>query len=122
MVALRLILLTLVQKSELMFARWGRIDGEKAQWYIPAENSKTGNPHVVYLSPQALALFAELRLLAGGSKLVLLGRWSLIKAFAHNPMNNALKIVLRVQDIPVFTIHDLWCTALTPLRARVAGG
>ena len=38
----------------------------KAEWSIPAEHSKTGKPHIVYLSPQALDLFAELRSLAGG--------------------------------------------------------
>ena len=110
-VALRLILLTLVRKSELMLARWEHVDIEKAEWHIPAENSKTGKPHIVYLSPQALALFAELRSLAAGSELVLPGRGSLTKPFAHNAMNNALKVALRGQDIPAFTIHDLRRTA-----------
>jgi integrase len=115
-VALRLILLTLVRKSELMLARWEHVDVEKAEWHIPAENSKTGKPHIVYLSPQALALFAELRSLAGGSELVLPGRGSLNKPFAHNAMNNALKVALRGQDIPAFTIHDLRRTASTLLH------
>ncbi len=65
-VALRLILLTLVRKSELMLARWEHVDVEKVERHIPTENSKTGKPHIVYLSPQALDLFAELRSLAGG--------------------------------------------------------
>ena len=60
-VALRLILLTLVRKSELMLARWEHVDVEKAEWHIPAENSKTGKPHIVCLSQQALAFCAELR-------------------------------------------------------------
>jgi integrase len=111
--ALRLILLTLVRKSELMLARWEHVDVEKAEWHIPAENTKTGKPHIVYLSPQALALFAELRSLAGGSELVLPGRGSLTKPFAHNAINNALKVALRGQDIPAFTIHDLRRTAST---------
>ena len=70
----------------------------------------------MYLSPQALALFAELRSLAGGSELVLPGRGSLTKPFAHNAMNNALKVALRGQDIPAFTIHDLRRTASTLLH------
>jgi integrase len=115
-VALRLILLTLVRKSELMLARWEHVDVEKAEWHIPAENSKTGKPHIVYLSPQALALFDELRLLAGASELVLPGRGSLTKPFAHNAINNALKVALRGQDIPAFTIHDLRRTASTLLH------
>ena len=115
-VALRLILLTLVRKSELMLARWEHVDVEKAEWHIPAENTKTGKPHIVYLSPQALALFAELHSLAGGSELVLPGRGSLTKPFAHNAINNALKVALRGQDIPAFTIHDLRRTASTLLH------
>ena len=70
----------------------------------------------MYLSPQALALFAELRSLAGGSELVLPGRGSLTKPFAHNAMNSALKVALRGQDIPAFTIHDLRRTASTLLH------
>jgi integrase len=115
-VALRLILLTLVRKSELMLARWEHVDVEKAEWHIPAENTKTGKPHIVYLSPQALALFAELHSLAGGSELVLPGRGSLTKPFAHNAINNALRVALRGQDIPAFTIHDLRRTASTLLH------
>ena len=50
--ALRLILLTLVRKSELMLARWEHVDVEKAERHIPAENSTTGgvcgrNPELV---------------------------------------------------------------------------
>jgi len=115
-VALRLILLTLVRKSELMFARWEHVDFEKAEWSIPAEHSKTGKPHLVFLSPQALALFTELRSLAGGSELVLPGRGTLTKPFAHSAINNALKVALRGQDIPAFTIHDLRRTASTLLH------
>jgi hypothetical protein len=70
----------------------------------------------VYLSPQALALFAELRSLADGRDLVLPGRGSLNKPFAHNAMNNALKVALRGQDIPAFTIHDPRRTASTLLH------
>ena len=99
-----------------MLARWEHVDIGKAEWHIPAENSKTGKPHIVYLSPQALALFAELRSLAGGSELVLPGRGSLTKPFAHNAMNNALKVALRGQHIPTFTIHDLRRTASTLLH------
>jgi len=38
----------------MCIARWEHVDVEKAEWHIPAENSKTGKPHIVYLSPQAL--------------------------------------------------------------------
>ena len=113
---LQLILLTMVRKSELLLARWEHVDFENAEWHIPAEHSKTGKPHIVYLARQALTLFKDLQLLAGGSELVLPGRGSLTKPFAHNAINTALKTALSGQPIPAFTIHDLRRTASTLLH------
>lgn len=113
---LHLILLTMVRKSELLFARWKDVHLDVAEWHIPAENSKTGKPHIVYLSRQAIVLFEELQVLAGGSELVMPGRGSLIKPFAHNAINCALKKSLQGQNVPAFTIHDLRRTASTILH------
>jgi integrase len=115
-IGLHLILLTMVRKSELLLARWAHVDFDAAEWSIPAEHSKTGKPHVVYLSSQAVALFKELHALAGGSELVMPGRGSLTKPFAHNAINNALKVALAGQSIPAFTVHDLRRTASTLLH------
>jgi len=115
-VALHLILLTMVRKSELLLARWSHVDFEQAEWHIPAEHSKTGKPHIVFLSRQAVELFRELKALAGTSELVMPGRGSLTKPFAHNAINTALKVALRGQAIPAFTIHDLRRTASTLLH------
>jgi Arm DNA-binding domain len=46
--ALHQILLTLVRKSELIFTRWEHVNFETAEWQIPAENSKTRVPHIIY--------------------------------------------------------------------------
>lgn len=115
-IGLHLILLTMVRKSELLRARWAHVDFEQAEWHIPAEHSKTGKPHIVFLSSQSLALLKELKALAGSSELVMPGRGSLTKPFAHNAINNALKVALAGQDIPAFTIHDLRRTASTLLH------
>lgn len=115
-IGLHLILLTMVRKSELLLARWEHVDFEQSEWHIPAEHSKTGKAHIVFLSRQAVALFQELQALAGGSALVMPGRGSLTKPFAHNAINTALKTALRGQDIPAFTIHDLRRTASTLLH------
>jgi integrase len=113
---LHLILLTLVRKSELLNARWEHVHLEEGLWEIPAENSKTGKPHLVFLSRQAVELFRELRFLSGISPLVLPGRSSLGKPFAHNALNHALDSV----TFPVahFTIHDMRRTASTLLHER----
>jgi integrase len=115
-IGLHLILLTMVRKSELLLARWEHVDFDQAEWHIPAEHSKTGKPHIVFLSRQSIALFKELHMLAGGSALVMPGRGSLTKPFAHNAINTALKTALQGQDIPAFTIHDLRRTASTLLH------
>jgi len=59
--ALRLILLTLVRKSELRLARWEHVDLVRGEWEIPAEHSKTGAGQIVYLSSQARQLIDRLQ-------------------------------------------------------------
>jgi integrase len=117
-IALHLILMTLVRKSELMLAQWKDVHLDEAEWHIPQENSKTGKPHIVYLSKQAVRLFKELKILAGNSVWVLPGRGTLAKPFAHNAINSALKVALQDQEIPAFTIHDLRRTASTLLHEK----
>lgn len=115
-IGLHLLLLTMVRKAELLLARWEHVDFDAAEWHIPAEHAKNGKPHIVFLSAQAVVLFKELHALAGGSELVMPGRGSLTKPFAHNAINNALKVALQGQTIPAFTIHDLRRTASTLLH------
>jgi len=117
-IALHLILLTLVRKSELLLAQWKDVHLDEAEWHIPQENSKTGKPHIVYLSKQAVLLFKELKILAGNSAWVLPGRGTLAKPFAHNAINSALKVALQDQEVPAFTIHDLRRTASTLLHEK----
>lgn len=112
--SLHLILLTLVRKSELGFAKWKDVDLDQAEWRIPEENSKTGKQHIVYLSRQAIDLFQELKQLAGNSEWVVPGRSGPGKPFAHNALNKALDGI----NVPIdpFTIHDLRRTGSTRLH------
>jgi integrase len=112
--ALHLILLTLVRKSELLLAQWPHVELGAGEWQIPAENSKTGKPHIVYLSRQAVELFMELKALAGTSNWVLPGRSGPKKPFVHSALNKALNGV----NIPIepVTIHDLRRTGSTRLH------
>ena len=73
--ALRMILLTLVRKSELIQATWDEVDFETATWTIPKQRMKGRNPHVVYLSRQALDIFVALHTCSAGSKFVLPSRY-----------------------------------------------
>lgn len=114
--ALHVILLTLVRKSELLHARWADVKFASGEWLIPEAHSKTGKPHTVYLSKQALGLFQELKDLASDSALVLPGRGSLTRPFASNALNKALEGVSF--DMPPFTIHDLRRTGSTLLHEQ----
>ena len=58
---LLLLAYTFVRPDEMRLARWGEMDLEGGTWEIPAERMKMGRPHIVPLSPQAVALFHELQ-------------------------------------------------------------
>lgn len=112
--ALHLLILCMVRKSELIEARWDEIDLDKAEWTIPAERMKKDRSHVVYLSHQALDLFQELKVLAGNSPYVLPSRGSLQQPISKSTLNQAVRTMdLDLQD---FVIHDFRRTASTHLH------
>lgn len=112
--ALHLLILCMVRKSELTEARWDEIDLEKAEWSIPGERMKKDNPHFVPLSRQAVAMFEELKGLASGSEWVFPSRSSLKKPIAHNALNTVVRAL--DADVRDFVIHDFRRTASTHLH------
>jgi integrase len=114
--ALHLILLTMVRKSELLRARWKDVNFDTGEWTIPGTLTKTGAPHIVYLSTQALTLFNNLKELSGDSLLVMPGRMSSRKPFSANALNQALDGV--TFELDAFTIHDMRRTASTLLNGN----
>lgn len=112
--ALHLLILCMVRKSELLNARWEEIDFDKAEWSIPAERMKKDRPHLVPLSKQVLAMFEELRTLSSGSEWILPSRNSLKKPVSKSMLNHVVRgLELDVQD---FVIHDFRRTASTHLH------
>jgi integrase len=110
-IAVRLLLLTMVRKGELLRAQWPHLDFEKAEWHVPREHSKTGRPHIVPLAPQAVALFRELHELACGSQYVLPSRFQIRKPMCLDTPNKALDEL--TFNMPHFTVHDLRRTGAT---------
>jgi len=110
--ALHLLLLTMVRKADLLGAKWENVNLEVGEWNIP--ETKTGKPHVVYLSRQARALFADLLELAYGSPYVLPSRSSLQRPISHSTLN----VAIRALDIEIadFVLHDFRRTASTHLH------
>jgi integrase len=113
--ALRLLLLTLVRKSELIQATWDDVYFEQPHvyWIIPEKHSKTGVAHIVYLSDQARAAFAQLRRLSGKANAVFPWLDSLVKPIGAGALNKA--IARHKWGISRFTPHDLRRTAATHL-------
>lgn len=112
--ALHLLILCMVRKSELIEARWEEIDCDKAEWAIPGERMKKDKPHLVLLSRQAVAMFEELKGLASGSEWVFPSRGSLNKPIAHSTLNVAVRAL--EFDVRDFVIHDFRRTASTHLH------
>lgn len=81
----------MVRKGELIGARRDEIDLEEAEWLIPAERMKKDKPHLVPLSSQAVAMFEELKGLAGNSSWVLPSRNTLKEPIAHSTLNQAIR-------------------------------
>lgn len=59
--ALRLQVLTAVRPGEAREARWGEFDLDARRWSIPADRTKTGNPHVVPLAEPVVAFLRSIR-------------------------------------------------------------
>lgn len=112
--ALHLLILCMVRKSELIKAKWEELDLEKAEWAIPGERMKKDRPHLVPLSRQVAAMFEELKGLASGSEYVFPSVGSLNKPIAHNTLNVAVR-ALEI-DVRDFVIHDFRRTASTHLH------
>ena len=119
--ALRLVLLTLVRKSELIEATWGEVDFENAVWSIPKSRMKTGKPHNVYLSQQALDIFIALHTCAAGSKFVLPSRYDADRCMSKATLNRVTQVIAekaKESNLPLepFTVHDLRRTGSTILN------
>lgn len=119
--ALRMILITLVRKSELIQATWDEVDFEAALWTIPKSRMKGRNPHNVYLSRQALDIMVALHTCAGGSKYVLPSRYDADRCMSQATLNRVTQIVAeraKTAGLPLepFTVHDLRRTGSTLLN------
>lgn len=118
---LRLILLTLVRKGELIHATWDEVDFEKAVWSIPKERMKTSKPHNVYLSQQALDIMVALRTCAGGSRYLIPSRYDADKCMSNATLNRVTQLIAERAKtnglaLDPFTVHDLRRTGSTILN------
>ncbi|MGV6904238.1 MULTISPECIES: tyrosine-type recombinase/integrase [unclassified Brucella] len=119
--AAKLLLLTMVRKSELTNATWSEINFIDALWTIPKERMKRRNPHLVFLSRQVLEIFTALKTFAGGSEYVLPSRYDSDLPMSSATLNQVLALTYRLaqkegQSLGKFGPHDLRRTASTLLH------
>lgn len=91
MAALRLAPLVFVRPGELRTARWNDIDLERAEWRFTA--SKTGTPHIVPLSTQALAILEDLRPVTQRSEYVFPSLRGAKRPMSENAITVALRTI-----------------------------
>lgn len=99
--ALQLSPMVMVRPGELRHARWEEVDLKSGTWTIPAARMKrkkvgklNGDPHIVPLARQAVALFEDLAPLTrreGGVGLVFRGERDHERPMSENTVNAALQ-------------------------------
>ena len=119
--AIKLLLLTMLRKSELIDATWDEISFTNALWTIPAKRMKMSKEHNVYLSQQALDIFTALKMCAGQSMYVLPGRYDQERPMSKATLNRTMTAACKAaQDdggqLDHCGPHDLRRTASTMLH------
>ncbi|MGP8291554.1 tyrosine-type recombinase/integrase [Vreelandella zhanjiangensis] len=119
--AVKLLLLTMVRKSELTNATWSEINFSEALWTIPKERMKRRNPHLVFLSRQAMDILIALKTFSGGSEYVLPSRYDSDAPMSSATLNRVMTMTYKLaqkegQPLAKFGPHDLRRTASTLLH------
>lgn len=119
--AVKLLLLTMVRKSELTNATWNEINFSEALWTIPKERMKRRNPHLVFLSRQVMDILIALKTFSGGSDYILPSRYDSDAPMSSATMNRVLALTYKAaqkdgQSLSKFGPHDLRRTASTLLH------
>lgn len=68
--ALRLLPMVFVRPGELRMAEWSEFNLEAAEWSIPGARMKSGQPHIVPLSTQAISILKDLHPFSGRGQFV----------------------------------------------------
>ncbi|MGF6570015.1 integrase [Paraburkholderia sp. GAS333] len=112
--ALHLLVLTMVRKSDLVEARWAEFDLDDSRWTIPAARLNADRDQHVYLSRQAVSMLRELHHARASRNFVFPSVRGDDRPIARSTLNQAVKALgLEVEH---FVLHDFRRTASTHLR------
>ena len=119
--AVKLLLLTMVRKSELTNATWSEINFSEALWTVPKERMKRRNPHLVFLSRQALDILIALKTFSGGSDFILPSRYDSDLPMSSATLNRVMTLTYELaqkegKPLAKFGPHDLRRTSSTLLH------
>ncbi len=123
---IKLVLLTLCRKGELLNSRWGWVDFSVATLTVPSEFMKARRPHVVYLSQQALDILVTLKACAGSSPYILPGRYETDQPMSDATLNRVITFTIKTMreknagdpdfQFDDLCVHDLRRTGSTLLH------
>jgi integrase len=117
----KLLLLTMLRKSEMAEGLWSEVDFIKRVWTIPASRMKRRNPHNVYLSDQAHDILIALKTCAGSSEFIFPSRYDGDQPISKATLNRILCAVVdaaQADGVPLapFSPHDFRRTSSTALH------
>lgn len=112
-VALQISPLLFQRPGEIRAMEWSEINWEESRWEIPAEKMKMGQPHIVPLPTQALALLRELQPLTGRGRYVFPGARGASRCLSDNGVRVALRTM--GYDNDTMTPHGFRAMARTIL-------
>ena len=99
--------------GEIRAMEWSEINWDAHQWEIPAERMKMGQPHIVPLSAQAVALLEELQPLTGRGRYVFPSARGASRCLSENGVRTALRTI--GYDNDTMTPHGFRAMARTIL-------
>ncbi|HDR9504988.1 integrase [Burkholderia cepacia] len=112
--AIHLLVLTMVRKSELIEARWSEFDLDAAVWRIPSDRMKKPREHWVYLAPQAVLMLRELYETRTSKQYVFPSSRGGDRPIAKSTLNQAVRAL--DMEVQHFVLHDFRRTASTHLH------
>ncbi|CAB3711829.1 tyrosine-type recombinase/integrase [Paraburkholderia rhynchosiae] len=112
--ALHLLVLTMVRKSDLVESTWGEFDLDNALWRISAARLKKDADQLVHLPQQAVTMLRELHRTRASRTFVFPSVRGNDQPIAKSTLNQAVKALgLQVEH---FVLHDFRRTASAHLR------
>jgi integrase len=112
--ALHLLVLTMVRKSDLVESTWREFDLDHALWTIPAARLNRERDQHVYLPRQAVAMLRELQDSGASRTFVFPSVRGDERPIAKSTLNQAVKAL--GLDVEHFVLHDFRRTALAHSR------